>query len=455
MTTSLFIKSRVRKDGTTKIFVRYTYKGERFYFDTGIYIPVKYFDKETNTIKPSYKSVDVNMYYDYKKILQQKRLEIDKIVIDLQLLNIEPTIENVRLSYLNYGKKEQPNPIIESVKKDIPYDVKLKSEGNKKYNFFDILDTYLKDMGRSNVYKKTTLGTYQSSISRLKKFSKEKSYPITFNSINEIFYNDFCEWCYNKKLTDNSTDTTIKHIKKFMNYTLNKYHSNTGFLTFKRKTRLGEVITLEHDEIVKILMYKPKNKKEEQLKDVIILHLGTGLRVADLVSLTSGNFVVDYSLDNIKLIRKRAILKLELEKSEEDIRIPINDMVWDLIEKYDIVRSGKMDFNKINKLEYNNFIKKVCESVGINRIVRKVMYRGHEKVIIESEKYNFITSHILRKSFISYALKGNNAEKVMSVSGHKSWNAFKRYVNIADDTKKEVVEIFNSPYQTSLKNSKK
>lgn len=65
-------------------------------------------------------------------------------------------------------------------------------------------------------------------------------------------------------------------------------------------------------------------------------------------------------------------------------------------------------------------------------------YRGAERIDSKIPKYELITTHTARRTFITLSLeKGIRPEVVMSITGHKDYKTFKAYIKITDTVKKE------------------
>ena len=56
-------------------------------------------------------------------------------------------------------------------------------------------------------------------------------------------------------------------------------------------------------------------------------------------------------------------------------------------------------------------------------------------------KYEVLTSHIARKTFITNAMiRGMSTEVIMDITTHNSYKTFQRYFKIVDEYKKEQME---------------
>jgi integrase len=74
-------------------------------------------------------------------------------------------------------------------------------------------------------------------------------------------------------------------------------------------------------------------------------------------------------------------------------------------------------------------------------------FSGSKKIIIKKPKYNFVTSHTARRTFVTLSLeKGIRAEVVMNITGHKEYQTFKKYIKITDTVKLlEMAKVWDRP----------
>jgi integrase len=86
----------------------------------------------------------------------------------------------------------------------------------------------------------------------------------------------------------------------------------------------------------------------------------------------------------------------------------------------------------------NQAIKSLCDSAKINQEISIQRYRGATRIDSKIPKYDLITTHTARRTFITLSLeKGIRPEVVMSITGHKDYRTFKAYIKITDTVKKE------------------
>jgi integrase len=81
----------------------------------------------------------------------------------------------------------------------------------------------------------------------------------------------------------------------------------------------------------------------------------------------------------------------------------------------------------------NLYLKELSKLAGINDSTTVSRYKGAKRIEFTKPKYEFITTHCARRTFVTLSLEaGVRPELVMSVTGHKSYKTFKKYIKITD-----------------------
>jgi len=98
----------------------------------------------------------------------------------------------------------------------------------------------------------------------------------------------------------------------------------------------------------------------------------------------------------------------------------------------------------------NKYLKDLCKNAKINEPIEIVRYKGAERVATVYPKYQLITIHVGRKTYVTESLRrGMTAEDVMACTGHTSYRNFSRYINITDERKKKAVaKAWGAPAKT-------
>ncbi len=431
------IKSVVRTNLKLKnkehlIYTRYTYNRRYILFRTDVYVLKANWNITAGRVRKS------NNYELANKILAEKENTIQTIVLELLSNNQEPTLINVKARY--YKAKNQ----FDSVEN------KPKKQDEKRFlkDFRTFID-YRKD---NNKVSKDTIKTYNTTYAKLVQFQKDKSYPLHYDTINNDFYLKFLKYLREDGLFDNSVDKHIKNLKLFMYYALSENkHNNNLFQSFKRTRTKADFVVLDSNELRKLCYeYKPTNPKYEAIRDTFILGCSTGLRFGDLTKLTRGNFVINRDKVTNEIIENASYsyINVPVQKTTEPVRVPLNPYICELIDKYDIEHKEIVFLKHCNQV-FNREIKSVCREAGITSTI-KVSKKMSSKLIPEEKpKCDFISSHTMRRTFITLLSSMTEITNIQAVSGHKDIKILTDYIKRNDKELNSIRSCFNEVFYKS------
>jgi len=124
------------------------------------------------------------------------------------------------------------------------------------------------------------------------------------------------------------------------------------------------------------------------------------------------------------------------------IRVPLNAMAMEIIERYKNCEGNKL-LPFISEQKYNVAIKRIFKAAGLKRMITIVnpTTREEEKRVL----YEIASSHLARRTFVGNLYKQvKDPNLVGSLSGHKEGSkAFARYREIDEDMKKELVNLLS------------
>ena len=124
------------------------------------------------------------------------------------------------------------------------------------------------------------------------------------------------------------------------------------------------------------------------------------------------------------------------------VKVPLNDIAKTILERYKKY-DGETLLPFISEQKYNQAIKEAFRLAGLNRIVTVLnpLTREPEQKYL----YEVATTHTARRTFIGNMYKKvKDPDLVSSVSGHKEGSkAFRRYREIDDEMKQELVNLLN------------
>jgi integrase len=163
------------------------------------------------------------------------------------------------------------------------------------------------------------------------------------------------------------------------------------------------------------------NKRLDQVRDIFVFSCATGYRYSDLEQLQR-HHIKD---DEIRLV---------ITKTKEPSIVPLNQYSRAILEKYS---EHLAPLPMISNQKLNTYIKELCELVGINEQVEIIRFRGAKRDIKIVPKYEMVSAHTGRKTFVTLSLAfGMPAEVVMKVTGHSDYKSFKRYIEVDEARKR-------------------
>lgn len=414
--------------GVSPIDVIYSISGQRKYYRTQLKLRPEnwsidqqkaiYLDKRS--AKKAMPAVDFNL-------LPSAR-DIDHI--NTELLAIKKDIQDIERRFQLDKKAYSPELVIAALKEN---NAPMGKPDPSAKLLFDFMDRYIEDHKATR--EPGSLTVYKVLKNHLRDFQKDKRKSVSFESIDYSFFQDFQNYLIDAKGLNNTTVAKqLSTIKTFLGYA--RKHGievSDKYKDFKIKKQALEVIALTFEEFETLYkMDLSGNKRLAQVRDVFCFACTTGLRYSDLLQL---------KWEHIKNDEIRLVVK----KTKEPLVIPLNKLSSAILSKYKgrhrplpVISNQKM--NEYLKGNEKKKTKGLCELAGINEPVEIVRFRGFRRESKIYPKYQLIGVHTGRKTFATLSMeKGMSAEEVMSITGHKDYKSFKRYVQITEKRKKVVM----------------
>lgn len=392
-------KLEKRKDKSGELIIKnvpvlidFTFDGKRMWISTGEHCDANKWDEKNNRVKPSVTgSMEMNL------LIQTKCEEIQKVYREAIIANRQPTPSFIR-NTLNADK------II-----------------NKKslFNLYDeFIDGYKLKATAATVKKLST------NRKHLWEFSQKAKISVDFDVIDNAFFNKYVEYFQVKKQHINSTiSKNIKILKWFLDWaTKLGYNKNLTYKSFQIRTQEAEIIILTPDELTHLYNLEIKQDYLRQVRDVFCFCCFTSLRYSDVKNLKRTDIIGNF-------------INITSVKTKSRVNIPLIPESLHILNRYKNIL-GTRALPVISNQKMNDYLKEIGKEAGLDRSISKVRYRGSERIENVYPLYDLISTHMGRKTFVSYMFrKGVDSELIRSISGHKSISSFARYNKIDDDQK--------------------
>jgi integrase len=421
--------------GVCPIDLVYQIHGNRAYFRTQYRIPSQFWDSSLQMAVYKAKKELKGILTDTAAHLLPQKSELDEL--NLGLSNIRMLIKQIESRFEEEEVCYTCKDVIVRLKEKKKVKTKKLPPSNLLYSF---IDKYIEE--HNGTRKSGSLTVYKSLKYHLKAFETDKRTSVGFQDIDYQFFVSFERFLIEKRNLSNSTIAKIlSTTRTFLGYAQNNgIEISDNHRRFKIKKESLSVIALTQKEFEKLYYLDlSNNKKFERVRDIFCLACTTGLRYSDLAQLKR---------EHIKQDR----IQITVQKTKEPLEIPLTPFSKKILERY---QNNYKALPKISNQKMNDYLKGwtrhnkngsqikemgLCELAGINEPTEIIRFKGGLRETLVRPKYELVGVHTGRKTFVTLSLeKGMTAEEVMSISGHKDYKSFKRYVNITEQRKKNAM----------------
>lgn len=372
------------------IYLFFSFNGKRFQFYTGERIDSKYWDDKKQRIKPNYPGA-----FEINAILEHLSEKAYRFYRERRLAGVVPTVEDFKTEFA--GTPSQSNP----------------------KSLFDFYQEYIESKkigGNLNSIKK-----YQTNLTHLKEFAITRHFKVEFDSINDAFFDKYLNFfIYDLEHTNNTISRNIRILKTFLNWATKRgYNTKMDFKNFSFKGFDGEIIYLTMDELKHLSGLAISNEKLSKVRDIFCFGCYTGLRYSDIQNLKKEDIRGDF-------IRSISI------KTRDQLCIPLNEYSKALIQKY---AHYPIDFcfPAPSNQKMNDYLKELGQLAGFSEEINLVQFRGAKRIEIKYFKYQLLTTHVARKTFVTNAhQQGVPTETIMKITNHKNHQTVARYLKIEE-----------------------
>jgi integrase len=411
-----FLLDKEKDNPTAKVRYRIKWENNIVAFNIGYRVETSKWSADTQRCK-------INTTHGDKKVsaatinkkIRQYESACEKVFRNFDLENSIPEKLNFKnLFNLEIGKKSEI--IIEEEK-----------------TLFEIFDVFMKEESLLNLWSSKTLAKMKTFKKHLKTFDED----LEFNSLDEkklINYQYFLQ--DNLKLQNSTALKNFSFLRWFLRWATKKgYNENIAFEHFKPKLKTiqKKIIFLTQPELNKIKNFEiPKEKKYlDRVRDVFMFQCFTGLRYSDVENLKRSDI-------------KDNFIEITV-KTSDSLIIELNDHSKAILQKYENeVYEKSKALPVISNQRMNEYLRELMKIAEIDEPIRETYYKGNQKIDEVFPKYELISSHAGRRTFICNALAlGIPPQVVMKWTGHSDYSAMKPYIDIADQTKINAMEKFN------------
>lgn len=430
-------KTKINKQGKAPIRIVYQFQQQRKFYPTNLKcFPVQWNSKDQQAVfinKRDAKKLDPPPV-NYELLMKQTEVDDFNGDLDRYINSIRDAEERFRLDGIIYT----PSMVLEVLSRK-QSEIKKDEVGN----VIAFIKQFSNDSTGST--KPGTLKVYTGLASHLADYEKHSGKKTAFQKMDIPFLRGFHSYLNSdrsvirkgekvqvKAMNNITAAKQLTTLKTLLNYARVHYkiEVNQSYRDYKvtRNDNQFEVITLTRDEFEKLFNRDlTGNSRLAQVRDIFCFACATSLRYSDLVQLKWEH------------IRANSI-KMTAAKTRQKLDIPLNKYSAAILEKYKgtatpLPLSSKKQF--ITNQRLNTYIKELCKLAEINTPIEIVRDYGIKSIPIVYPKHELISIHSGRRTFITLSLEmGIPLQDVMSLSGHTTFKAVKRYVDVSEKQKR-------------------
>lgn len=312
---------------------------------------------------------------------------------------------------------------------------------SSEVNLFDAYNQFVIEKERYNQWAFNTVKTVKNICNLVKKFSP----TLTFKDINDATLKDFVIWQQSHRVSNDNYKTkqagysnpvilkNCRIFKWFLEWAEEKGYIEKGIASRFRpqlKSVDKTVVFLTWDELLRMESFELDDKDLRKARDFFCFCCFTSLRYSDAHALKKSAVYDNY----IEVVTK---------KTDKILRIDLNTHSRAILDRYK-KSAGQYALPRMTTIRLNTLIKRIGKLMELNSKVNIVQYYGGQKVERSVEKWEALSTHCGRRTFICNALAmGIAPHIVMKWTGHSEFSAMKPYIDVADSDREKAMDYFN------------
>ena len=285
-------------------------------------------------------------------------------------------------------------------------------------DFFTTFATWIES--KALTQSPNTLRTYRTSLRHLRDLQQLEGYAVDFATVGNGFAERFARYLLTKRnLVDSAVHKNLFRLKHFLTWAIdNGYPVVADPKKFSWQHREQDILTLTRAEVQRLndldLSARPAL---DNARALFLIGVYTGLRFSDVAALRPEHIQADR-------------LRVTTQKTRLTVTVPVRPEAQPLL-----ARVSEGTLRPLANQKLNGHLKELARLAEIDAPTERVRYADGQRRTTTAPKYEFVTTHTARRTFVTLALEaGVRPEVVMRITGHKSLSAFRRYVNVTEDT---------------------
>ncbi len=339
-------------------------------------------------------------------------------------------------STINHFNKENKDLTVEALRYefDKEFNRKRKRETLSEY-VDDVLPLFIKIKTDTKALEESSIQKYKTLGLHLDNFGQKHKIRLKLVDLDTDFYKNFILYCRKDlSLQDNSLGRYIISLKSFLRWAEeNGYRTNPTFKDFQNIDLTSVTFALNEAEVLILYKFNFKNDALRRSVDVFTLGCYVGQMYTDLKELKKENIK-----DGVAIITQQKTKNLSVQTR---VQIPLNKLVTEILKKY------KYQLPLVSIQKFNSDLKVAAKQAGFTEVSEKVYQIGAIGFTEKVEKWQRISSNIMRRTFVKMSLeKGMSLNEIAMVTGHRHLTSIRKYDKTSlESLREKVYSVYGSP----------
>lgn len=335
-----------------------------------------------------------------------------------------------------FSTQEEFKSLIHAAVKDDYSCMQKQQEELLEPTMFDQFDEFVFEEGSENGWSESSYKKFATIRNHFVKYQDEKHVTLDYSFFNDEGMMRLSQYFISEGKKNSTIVRYIKLVKWFLRWAKRKGYCENVRVSTEYKSRLKQtkkrVIFLTWDELMRVYNCKfDKNEAHlERARDKFCFSCFTGLRYSDVSHLHKSDITDTHIIVNT-------------QKTHDLLNINLNKYSKAIVEKY--MDSDTITLFPVSSTQKtNDYLKEVGRKCNLDTVIVETNYCGGKRIEEQHKKWELLTTHCGRRTFICNALSlGIPVDVVMKWTGHSDYKAMRPYIDIADDTKKTAMALFD------------
>lgn len=321
----------------------------------------------------------------------------------------------------------QGTPDAETFRRDVTNAIRGNVRG-RKGDIFALYDDFIAERGAENSWSRATVYKHR----RIKEDLRDFNPQFSVKDLNAKTLEKFRAFLLSRALQNETVKKKITHFKWFARWLLERgLITDTTFLGYHPRMLSSSrpVVFFDWDELM-TLYTRDLPPYLARVRDLVCFCSFTSLRFSDAVKLKKTDIY-------------GGALHVTTQKTNTALTIELNKYSAAILNRYKAL-DGPLALPSISNQKANDYIKEACRICGLTAPVTFTRSTGTRRFTYTVEKWQVVSTHCGRRSFICNALMlGIPPTVVMQWTGHSDYKAMRPYIAVTDRAKANAMKAFD------------